>query len=257
MNLPMLVVERHRRIVEAVNRKTSLRVTELAGMFGVTEETIRRDLESLQEQGFLVRSHGGAVALTDASYEVHHAARETQHQAEKTAIAREAMKRIHPDDTLIMDSSSTVLLVARILPDMRITVITNSIQAAMELSGRPLVRVIGIGGTLMSSSLSYVGPLAEKCLSEYHARKAFFSCKGFSAKDGASESNELQALLKRKMLEHSDEHYLLADGSKLGSKSLTVWAAAADFTEVITDQGAPAHSLDGLKKLGVRLTRAG
>lgn len=257
MTPPMLVVERHRRIVEAVNRKTSLRVTELAEMFAVTEETIRRDLESLQEQGFLVRSHGGAVALTDASYEVHHAARETQQQAEKTAIVREALKRIHPDDTILVDSSSTLLLLSRLITDMRLTVLTNSIQAAMELSSRPLVRVIGIGGTLMSSSLSYVGPLAEKCLADYHVRKAFLSCKGFSVRDGASESNELQALLKRKMVEHSGERYLLVDGSKVGQKSLSVWAPAGDFTEVITDAGAPAPALEGLKRLGVKLTRAG
>ena len=170
MNGAMLLVERHRKIVEAVNRQTSLRVTELSGMFGVTEETIRRDLEKLQEQGMLIRSHGGAVALTDTSFEVHHTAREARSQTEKTAIAREALKRVRTDDTILMDSSSTVLILAKVIPDMRITVITNSLQAAMELSTRPLVRVIGIGGTLISSSLSFVGPLAEKCLADYHVR---------------------------------------------------------------------------------------
>jgi len=252
----MLLVERHRKIVEAVNRQTSLRVTELSGMFGVTEETIRRDLEKLQEQGMLIRSHGGAVALTDTSFEVHHTAREARSQTEKTAIAREALKRVRTDDTILMDSSSTVLILAKVIPDMRSTVITNSLQAAMELSTRPLVRVIGIGGTLISSSLSFVGPLAEKCLADYHVRKAFLSCKGFSMKDGVSESNELQAILKGKMLLHSDEKYLLVDGSKVGMKSLSVWAQASDLTEVITDSTAPPGSLDGLKRAGVRLSVA-
>jgi len=256
VNNVMLVVERHRKIVEAVNRQTSLRVTELAGMFGVTEETIRRDLEKLQDQGMLVRSHGGAVALTDTSFEVHHTAREARAQAEKSAIAREALKRIRNDDTLIMDSSSTVLLLSKLVPDMRLTVITNSIQVAMELSTRPLIRVIGIGGTLMSSSLSFVGPLAEKCLADYHVRKAFLSCKGFTLSDGISESNELQAILKGRMLEHSDERYLLVDGSKVGQKSLSVWAPAQSMTEVITDATALMPALEGLKKAGVRLTVA-
>jgi DeoR/GlpR family transcriptional regulator of sugar metabolism len=254
---PLLTVERHRRIVEAVSRKSSQRVSELAGQFGVTEETIRRDLERLQDQGYLVRSHGGAVALTGETYEVHHEARESRQRAEKTAIAREALKRILPEDNIIMDSSSTVLLLARILPDIRLTVITNSMQTAMELSGRPLIRVIGIGGTLMSSSLSFVGPLAEKCLADYHVRKAFLSCQGFSVRDGASESNELQALLKARMVEHADERYLLVDGSKVGKKSLSVWAQAGDFTEVITDAGADRGALEGLGKAGARLVRAG
>ena len=84
----------------------------------------------------------------------------------------------------------------------------------------------------------------------------FFSCKGFSPGEGLSESNELQALLKGKMIGRADKRYLLVDSSKLGRKSLSVWAQAGEVTELITDAGASAENLAGLQKIGVKITRA-
>jgi DeoR/GlpR family transcriptional regulator of sugar metabolism len=251
----MLMVERQRRITEEVGRRSGVRVTELASLFRVTEETVRRDLETLQTQGKLVRSHGGAVAVADQSHEVHYSAREILNQAAKVSIAREALSLIAEDDTVMMDSSSTVLQLAILLPDRRLTVVTNSIKVAAELSSRPQVRVISIGGTLMASSLSFVGPWAEKCLDNYYVSKVFLSCRGFSATEGASDANELQALLKRRMLDRAGERYLLVDSSKFGVKSLSVWAQTAAFTAIVTDASSRSLDLDGIVELGVRVIR--
>jgi DeoR/GlpR family transcriptional regulator of sugar metabolism len=252
----MLQVERQRRIIEEVGRRTSVRVAELAGVFQVADETIRRDLDSLQEKGLLIRSHGGAVATVENSQELHYTARETQNLKEKVAIAREALARIREDDTIILDSSSTALQLARSIPDMRLTVVTNSLRAAVELSGKTAVRVISTGGTLLTSSLSFIGPLAEKGMENYHVNKAFLSCRGFAPQEGASDANELQALLKRKMLNRADEKFLLVDSAKLGVKSLSIWAQAGDFTWVITDAGAPDGTIGEIERAGVEVIRA-
>jgi len=252
----MLQVERQRRIVEEVGKRTSVRVVELAGAFQVTDETIRRDLDALQEKGLLIRSHGGAVATVENSQELHYSARETRNLKEKVAIAREALARIMEDDTVILDSSSTALQLARSIPDRRLTVVTNSIRAAMDLSGKPSVRVISTGGTLLASSLSYIGPLAEKCLENYHVNKAFLSCRGFSPREGASDANESQGILKRKMLDRADERYLLVDSAKIGVMSLSVWAQARDFTCVITDAGVSSATVSELESAGLLVIRA-
>ncbi len=250
----MLAVERHRRIVEAVNERRSLRVAELARMFDVAEETIRRDLEKLDLEGKLVRSHGGAARREDPEGEVPYARRETLRVAEKTAIAGEALSRIREDDTIMMDPSSTSCRLARQIPDMPLTVVTNSVPVTMELSGRPRVRVISTGGALSTASLSFVGPLAERGLEECRAGKFFFSCKGFSAEAGLSEPDELQAALKRKMFDRSTHRCLLLDSSKFSRVSLHRWARAGEVTEMITDSGAPPDQVDALRRAGLRVT---
>src|SRR5438045_5215952 len=119
----MLAVERLREIEKRIKRDGSARVADLARELSVTEETIRRDLEKLEDDRKILRSHGGAVA--PANGEIPHTERESQQAAEKSAIAREAVKRVSEGDTLFIDASSTALELARILPDMPLTVLTN------------------------------------------------------------------------------------------------------------------------------------
>ncbi len=251
----MLVAERHREIVNLVDNEGSVRVAELAKLFQVTEETIRRDLEKLEAEGKLLRSHGGAVSAKNSERETHFSEREISHIQEKMAIAREAVSRVEEGDTILLDASTTAWQMARLLPDMRMTVLTNAIKVAVELAERSKIRVISTGGTLSAPSLSFIGPIAEKTLQSYHVNKLFLSCKGVDIERGLSDSNELQAMLKRNMISIADRCYLLVDHSKFGVKSLTRIAQLKEIHEVITDENTDQSIVEQLQRMDMTVTR--
>ncbi|WP_138753209.1 DeoR/GlpR family DNA-binding transcription regulator [Paenibacillus sinopodophylli] len=231
----MLVHERYDKIVQLVNERGSIRVTELSELCQVTEETIRRDLDRLEQAGRLRRSHGGAVSVKDQQPEIPYFEREIAQAEEKKRIAEAAVKLIQPKDRILLDASSTAWYMAASMPDIPLTVLTNSIKVAMELSSKEKIEVISTGGILASRSLSYVGPLAERSLDAYHVDKAFFSCKGVHLERGISESNELQARIKHKMVGMADQVILLADSSKFGLQAFTHVADLSNVDAIITD----------------------
>ncbi|CAN7659679.1 DeoR/GlpR family DNA-binding transcription regulator [Paenibacillus sp. LjRoot153] len=249
----MLVAERWQRIVQLVNERGSIRVTELSELCQVTEETIRRDLDRLEAEGKLMRSHGGAVSVKEAQTEVPFMERETAHADFKNSIAKEAVSHIQEGDRIILDASTTAWYMAKMIPDMAITIITNSMKVALEVSGKEKIQVISTGGLLSPKSLSYVGPLSERSLDMYHAHKLFLSCKGVHVQRGISESNELQALIKRKMISIADETYLLADHSKFGMQDLTQVADWSDIQHVITDRLTSRDALARIREKGVHV----
>ncbi len=250
----MLVAERYEKIVELVNERGSIRVTELSEICQVTEETIRRDLDRLEEAGRLRRSHGGAVSVKDQQSEIPFFEREVTFAEEKKRIAQEAVKLIQPHDRILLDASTTAWYMASYLPDIPLTVLTNSIKAATELSNKEKVEVISTGGILAPRSLSFVGPLAERSLDMYHVEKAFLSCKGVHLKRGISESNELQARVKQKMIEMSDAVYLLADSSKFGVQAFTYVAGLNHVNTIITDRKVSADILEALSEKEIPVT---
>lgn len=249
----MLAAERHREILAVLAEKGGVRVTELAQQFDVTEETIRRDLDKLEADGKLLRSHGGAVAQIEA--EAPHWQREYVNAREKEAIAREASKWVEPGDTLILDASSTSWFLAQRLPEVPLTVITNSLHVALALGERALCKVISPGGTLAPVSLSFVGSETQLALRRYHARRVFLSCRGFDIHRGASDISEEQAMVRRVMMEIADECTLLVDGSKLGQRALSIIAPPTAFTRIITDEKADPELCQSIEQLGVSLTR--
>lgn len=250
----MLVQERYDKIVQLVNERGSIRVTELSELCQVTEETIRRDLDRLEQAGRLRRSHGGAVSVKDQQPEIPYFEREITHADEKRRIAEEAVKMIQPKDRILLDASSTAWYMAASMPDIPLTVLTNSIKVAMELSSKEKIEVISTGGILASRSLSYVGPLAERSLDAYHVDKAFFSCKGVHLERGISESNELQARIKHKMVGMADQVILLADSSKFGVQAFTHVADMSDVDIIITDGRVSPELLLQLKEKQIFIT---
>ncbi len=249
----MLVAERQRKIVDIVNERLSIRVSELSKIFKVTEETIRRDLEKLEKENQLTRSHGGAVSIEKYEHEPSYSEREITNVAEKKAIAEEAVQYIRQGDQIILDASSTAWYVAKELPDIPLTVVTNSIKVAIELSKKDQVKVISTGGQLLSSSLSYVGPLAERSLGLYHVNKAFLSCKGVHLESGLSDSNELQALLKGKMMQIADETIMMVDSSKFGARAFSQISLLSDVDTIITDSKIDQFSRRQLEENNIKL----
>jgi DeoR family L-fucose operon activator len=250
----MLVADRYEKIVGLVNERGSIRVSELSDLCQVTEETIRRDLDRLEHSGRLRRSHGGAVSVKDTLHpEIPYAVREIQHAEEKKRIAIEAIKRIQPKDRIVLDASSTAWYMASDVPDLPLTVLTNSIKVAMELSNKEKIEVVSTGGILAQRSLSFVGPLAERSLDAYHVDKVFLSCKGVHLDRGISESNELQARIKERMIGMADEVILLADSSKFGVQSFTHVADLADVDVIITDRRISMETLEQLQDRGINV----
>ncbi|MEK5641879.1 DeoR family transcriptional regulator [Paenibacillus rhizosphaerae] len=253
----MLVAERYDTIVRLVNERGSIRVSELSELCGVTEETIRRDLDRLEQQGKLRRSHGGAVSVKETQAETPYFEREVIHQDEKRRIAEEAVRRIEPRDRIALDASSTAWYMASILPDIPLTVVTNSIKVALELSSKEKIEVISTGGMLAAHSLSYVGPLAERGLESYYVDKAFISCKGVHLDRGISESNELQAMVKHRMIRQAKTVYILADASKIGVQAFTHLADWAEVDVLITDGHVDGKDASLLREKSIELIIAG
>jgi DeoR/GlpR family transcriptional regulator of sugar metabolism len=243
----MLAAERCEKIVKLVNERGSVRVSELSEWFNVTEETIRRDLDKLEEAGRLRRSHGGAVSILDPSPEIPHAIREATRAAEKRGIAAEAAKLVRPRDRILLDASTTAWYLAKTLPDIPLTVLTNSLQVSLELAGKGQIEVVCTGGLLSSRSLSYVGPLAEQALEQYHVNRAFISCKGVHLERGLSESNLLQARIKQQMIERADEVVLMADSSKLDVQDFAHVPGLRRVNILITDTDADRAYLQELE----------
>ncbi|MGO8671473.1 MAG: DeoR/GlpR family DNA-binding transcription regulator [Capsulimonadaceae bacterium] len=241
----MLVMERRREIVSLIERERSVRVTSLARLFDVTQETIRRDLEQLEMEGKLVRSHGGAVTRL-GGVETPQSDREAHCMAEKVAIAREAVRHVNDGDTILIDASTTALHMARVLPDIPITVITNSIQVCVELSNRPRVRAVSTGGVLSVATLSFVGPRAEQMLTEYHVDRFFFSCTAIDLEYGLSDVSEAEAVLKRRMMSVADRTYLLVDKSKFGVKAFKRFAGVDEVDVIVTNDTLDPSIMDML-----------
>lgn len=253
----MLVAERLKRIVELVSEKGSIRNTELSSIFQVTEETIRRDLYKLEREGKLLRSHGGAVSMGEIHTETPFDIREITNIHEKQLIALEAVQHIQPSDRIALDASSTAWYMAKMVPDIAITVLTNSMKVALELSAKEKIQVISTGGMLSKKSLSYVGPLAERSLDLYHVDKSFISSKGAYLERGISESNELQALIKKKMISIADKTFLLCDFSKFGKQHLTQIADWNQIHHVITDVKTDQKFVEGLQRMSVQVKLVG
>jgi DeoR/GlpR family transcriptional regulator of sugar metabolism len=235
----MLVAERHQKIISILEKEFSVRVSELSTLFNVTEETIRRDLEKLEKERKLIRSHGGAVKLENLNKvsDVPLEEREIQNVNEKKKIARKALSYINENDNIVLDASSTALYLARIIPNMKLTIITNSIKVVKELSGRGKIKIISTGGILSKRSHSFIGNVTENTLSLYHVDKAFVSSKGADPGFGLSELNDDQARIKKKMCEIADKVYIMVDYTKLGKKSFSHIAKTKEGHTIITNSG--------------------
>jgi len=247
----MLAIERQREILRALSEQPSVRVVDLALRFQVAEETIRRDLDKLSAEGKLVRSHGGAVAALET--EQPHEQRELLNQPQKEAMAREAVRMIEPGDTIALDASSSSWFIARQLPDLPITVITNSLYVCTALAGREQVSVICTGGSLARTSMSLVGTATIGFLGRYHASKLFFSCRALDLQRGLSDISEDQAAVRQAMLNISEHHILMMDSSKWGARALSIVAPLQEVHCVITDSNTSEESRQSLRDSGIEV----
>jgi len=252
----MLALERQKIILDTLKNEGAVAVSRLALSLDVTEETVRRDLEKLEKQESLRRTHGGAVPVEGSTHELSLEKRKTINTEAKQRLAKEAAKYVVDGDTIFLDASTTTFFMAKELKNRRnITVITNSLRVVTELSGCEFIKVILIGGVL-SNNQSLVGGLAEKSIKEdYFASKMFFSSKGVTADAGILESNESESGIKQRMLENSNEKYYLCDKSKLGGVGF-VKLASIDIIDYLITNAEPDEKLkEKAQECGMEIIR--
>lgn len=249
----LLAVNRQKEIVKLVLQSQSVKVVHLSKLFGVTEETIRRDLEKLELEGQLKRIHGGAVPLNDGSMELPIVVRTAQNIESKRLIGKKAADFVLDGDIIALDSSTTCLELAKNLDNQSIHVVTNGLQVVMELGKRSNMRVLCTGGFFNEDHHAFFGQVAERSLEGHHIDKLFISCKGYDPNWGMSESHEQQALLKRKMLSVADEVNLLIDSSKMNVKALINTAPSDRIARIITDKGVSITDIKLIEKRGIEV----
>lgn len=226
----MFALERQKRILDALKTDGAVWVSKLSDELGVTEETVRRDLEKLEKQELILRTHGGAISIDEGNHEMSLEKRKNLNTDSKMRLAKEAVKHIAAGDTIFLDASTTTFYIARELKTMKdVTIITNSIRVINELAGVTSLKVIGIGG-VVGNNQSFVGSQAQKTISEnYFANKMFFSSRGLTVNAGILESNDYECEIKQCMIANADKKYYLFDKSKIGRVG---FAKLAQFNEI-------------------------
>lgn len=245
----MFALERQKRIMEKLNENGSVLVNDLSRDLGVTLETIRRDLEKLEQLEQVRRTHGGAVLYEEAPLDLSLEKRSGLNIDGKIAIAKKAIKLIRTGDTIFLDSSTTSFYLAKMIKDIRnITVITNNLLIVNELQSCDKLKVISTGGKLDMKNLSFVGEIALKNIEEnFCANKVFFSCKGVTPEQGMLESNDVEYQIKSAMLRNSNQRICIADESKLNTVAFIKLAGFSDIDYFITDK-APDEKLKKVLK---------
>ena len=213
----MLAVDRRKKITELIQQNNSVIVPELAKLFDVTTETIRGDLEKLEKQEKLLRTHGGAVPIDDNKHEPSLEKRKKINVEGKGKVAAIAADLVSPGDTIFLDASTTTYYIARELKKMKnITVVTNSLDSIRELSQNPDIRLIGTGG-MVGENASFVGSIAEDSVREkYVADKIFFSSRGVTSELGVLDSNEQECAMKKCMMASSCKKIYVCERTKIG-----------------------------------------
>jgi DeoR family transcriptional regulator of aga operon len=244
--------ERRRAIVDFVNQNGRALVRDLADKYSSSEITIRRDLELLHTRGQIYRTHGGALPIRAGTESDRNLTeREMQHPREKQRIAAAAAKLVKEGQSVVLDSGSTTTAVARALRELQhLTVITNAINIASELSGTS-IDVILTGGMLRANSYSLVGPIAEESLRRLKADVLFLGVDGFDTQTGVSTPNLLEAQLNRLMVQIAARVIAVCDSSKFGRSSLSSIVPLSNIHSVITDKEIPRQHLRALKKAGI------
>ena len=252
----LLAEERRREIVNLLKNDGRVSVDALVERFRLSAVTLRADLTHLAKQGVLVRSYGGAMLPQDSQQDYPLNVKRTIYHGEKVRIARMAASLISPLQTVILDSGSTTAEVARAIKSSGcapLTVITHALDIAVEFADSPTISVIMLGGLLRHVAGSFVGPQAQRFLSELHADHCFIGVDGLDAQVGLSTPDLLEAQLNTLMMKVSNEVTVVADASKLGKRSLSVIGPITAARRIITDNRAHPEDLDAIRGQGVEV----
>jgi DeoR/GlpR family transcriptional regulator of sugar metabolism len=249
--------ERQRRIRQLIEENGRATVAELGAIFGVSEATIRRDLEELDRQGWIQREHGGALRTPPSVAEPPILQRVTEQEAEKRHIGRAAARLIQDGETIFLGSGTTTFEVARNLEGMEnLTVITNALNIAIEILSRKGITLIVIGGWLRPSEMSMIGHITEQALKELRADKVLLGMHAIDIEAGLTNDYLPEVMTDRAIIEIASEVILVVDHTKFGRVSNSFVASSRSVDIIVTDDKVPQKTLRELKKLGIKVVVA-
>ncbi|SFJ52382.1 transcriptional regulator, DeoR family [Halobacillus dabanensis] len=245
----MFATERRNLIVSHLQQEKRLTVKHLANKLNVSEATLRTDLNLLEEEGLLTRTHGGAVLNENEPPKNNFSDRAMRNIDYKKSITRKAVELISRKDCILLDASTTSLELARIIKEKetKLTVVTNGISTALELKENPSINVILIGGIARMGSMGLEGLLGKNVLDEINIEMMFTSASGFTLEDGLSDFNVYEVELKKVMVQKAKKVIALLDHTKIGTSSIAPFASIDEIDKIITDEDIPNEILQLLK----------
>lgn len=248
-------VERRKSILNLLDKHGQVFVHELSNQFKVSEVTIRNDLELFESKKLLIRARGGAMKYENSvgtDYQL--SEKDKIHYAEKIKIGKKAASLVNDGETIILDSGTTTMEVARHLnPENSINVITNAFNIANQLINNQNINIIVPGGTMRKNSHSLVGPLAEKNLHNFYVDKVFLGVDAFDCSQGAFTPNIEEASLNQIMIEIAKDVILVADSSKFDRRSLAFICPTNKINIVVTDDKVSSENKSKLEDLGIKV----
>ena len=248
----MLPAQRRQRILQAVRSGTA-HVSELAGAFGVSEMTVRRDLRTLEREGKLERVHGGAINANDERPFEEIA---VERFAAKDRIGAAAAAMVADGQTIMVDIGTTTLQLARHLHGRDVTVVTTSLAVYEELVGDEAIQLVLPGGQVRRNYRSLVGVIAEDSLRQLKADVAFLGTSGVDAELGAWDTTMVEVPIKRAMIAAADSVVLLADAAKFSMGAVVRVCGAREIDHIVTDAEPPAAHAASITEAGIEVTVA-
>lgn len=253
----MHAAARQARIAEVLSASGECSVGALARELGVSEMTVRRDLQSLAEAGRVLRTHGGAAPAERVSFEFQFLHRTRERRAEKEAIASAAAALVGDGASVMLDSGTTTLAIAARLKEKRgLTVITTSLPIASELQFAPNARVILLGGVLRQDAPDLFGPLTESNLECLSAEVAFIGADAIDAKGNVYNAAPDVARMLQIMAKSARRVYVVADSRKIGGTALMRFGRVAEWDGLITDNGLSKTMAQALRRAGAHVIQA-
>lgn len=248
-------VSRRNEILTSINIDGQVFVEELSTRFGVSEVTIRNDLDQLEQKNLLIRARGGAMKIEGrVGVDYNLSEKDKLNYQEKVRIGRAAANLISDSEIVLIDSGTTTVEMVKNLNDTKnLTVITNALNIAGVLINNPNISLTIPGGYLRQNSQSLVGPMAERALKNFYVDKAFLGVDGFDTKTGLYTPNIEEAHLNELMIEIANEVILLADSSKFKKKSFAYICPVDKVDVVVTDEKIDAEDKKRLEDAGVKV----
>jgi DeoR family fructose operon transcriptional repressor len=248
--------QRHQLIIQKINQEQSIRASELMEVFGVSFETVRRDLEYLEGEGYLRRVHGGAILRApDYSREIPLPIRESIYLDEKTELSHIATRYVTEGMSISLDVSTTNLQISKALKTKfeRLTIITNSLPIINELIVMPGYTLILIGGIIRQEEQSIIGDLAEEFVSRFHADLFFMSMSGVTLEEGITDYGIGEVQIKKIMKANAKRTIALADSSKFDHVSLIKLCGCTEVERYVTDSKINRDLVEKYKKHGIEI----
>jgi len=247
--------ERHEYILDILRKQSSVSVISFANQLNVSEVTIRKDLSYLESLNLLYRAHGFAILINPYINDKHINEKEKINTEKKRAIGQYAASLITDNDSIIIASGTTVLSLARdIKTTTHLTVVTAAVNVATVLSKDKNIDVVQLGGILRNSSVSVVGPFAEKMMQDFSCSKLFIGVDGFDTSFGLTTTNLMEANLNRIMMKAAQKIIVLADSSKFGLRGFSKICDISEIDQIITDDKAPQQYLEKLNDIGIEVS---